>query len=90
MLFRSVDAPEDVEIRGKVFVLGSGSDFKVTSGQRVLVSNDVLADGRILVAAGADSTGVSYEQSTAGTLTTHHGDIEVSGAMPSLRMRRRT
>ncbi len=79
-----IDTPDDVEIRGKVFVLGDGSDFIVNSAQRVLVSNDVLADDRIVITAGADSTGVSYEQLTSGTLTTRQGNVEIRGVNDAL------
>ncbi len=74
-----INTPDDVEIRGKVFVLGDGSDFVVTSAQRVFVSNDVLADDQILITAGADITGVSFELLTAGSLTTTDGNVEIRG-----------
>src|SRR5205085_10885067 len=80
----TINTPNDLDISGKVLVVGTGADLNITSNEKVLIANVVDVNDMITITAGADSTDISFELTTFGSLVSRAGDINISGINDAL------
>ncbi|MEW6159552.1 MAG: hypothetical protein AB1813_19155, partial [Verrucomicrobiota bacterium] len=70
--------PNDIQLLGPVHVLGAGSDLTIQSAQQVKIDSDVVARAGIDIEAGRDSTDLSFDLTTRGTLTTTEANAPIN------------